>query len=75
MASAETYPARQILLVVPYTPGGALDTLARVVGRGLEKELGQPVIIENKAGAANIIGNDIVASTPDEYTAYLRLPS
>jgi tripartite-type tricarboxylate transporter receptor subunit TctC len=69
MASAETYPARQILLVVPYAPGGALDTLARVVGKGIEKELGQPVIIENKAGAANIIGNAYVAhAANDGYT-------
>jgi tripartite-type tricarboxylate transporter receptor subunit TctC len=69
MASAENYPSRPIALVVPYTPGGALDTLARVVGKGLEKELAQPVIIENKPGAANIIGNAYVAhAVNDGYT-------
>jgi tripartite-type tricarboxylate transporter receptor subunit TctC len=69
MAGAESYPARQIVLVVPYAPGGALDTLARVVGKGLEKQLGQPVIIENKAGGANIIGNAYVAhAANDGYT-------
>jgi tripartite-type tricarboxylate transporter receptor subunit TctC len=69
MAWAETYPAKQISIIVPYAPGGALDTLARVIGKGLEKELAQPVIIENKAGAANIIGNAYVAhASHDGYT-------
>ncbi len=69
IAHAETYPGRQISIVVPYAPGGALDTLARVIGKGLENELGQPVIIENKAGAANIIGNAYVArAAHDGYT-------
>ena len=69
VASAQTYPDRQITIIVPYAAGGALDTLARVVGKGLEKELGQSVIIENKAGGANIIGNAYVAhSSPDGYT-------
>ena len=69
VASAQTYPDRQITIIVPYAAGGALDTLARVVGKGLEKELGQSVIFENKAGGANIIGNAYVAhSSPDGYT-------
>ena len=68
-AWAESYPTKQISIVVPYAPGGALDTLARVVGKGLEKELGRPVIIENKAGGANIIGNAYVAhASHDGYT-------
>jgi tripartite-type tricarboxylate transporter receptor subunit TctC len=69
-ASTETdYPKRSVRIVVPFAPGGALDTVARQVAQRLTDRLGQPFVIENKPGAANIIGNDTVAkSAPDGYT-------
>lgn len=67
--AAADYPKRSVKVVVPFAPGGALDTVARVVAQKLSDRLGQPFVIENKAGAANILGNDAVAkSTPDGYT-------
>jgi tripartite-type tricarboxylate transporter receptor subunit TctC len=69
-ASTDTdYPKRSVRIVVPFAPGGALDTVARQVAQRLTDRLGQPFVIENKPGAANIIGNDTVAkSAPDGYT-------
>ncbi len=68
-ASAQTWPAKPIKIVVPATPGGAIDTIARVVGEKLTASLGQPVLVENKPGAANNLGTDFVAkSPPDGYT-------
>jgi tripartite-type tricarboxylate transporter receptor subunit TctC len=66
---AQTYPSKPIKIVVPATPGGAIDIIARMVGEALTTSLGQPVIIENKPGASNNLGTDIVAkSAPDGYT-------
>ena len=63
------YPDRPIRLVVPFPAGGATDLLARLIGQKLEKALGQPVIVENKAGAGTIVGANAVAkSAPDGYT-------
>ncbi|TWD75660.1 tripartite-type tricarboxylate transporter receptor subunit TctC [Variovorax beijingensis] len=68
-SSAQTYPARAITLVVPYPPGGSADILARTVGEQLATRLGQPVIVENKAGAGTAIGARFVADAkPDGYT-------
>jgi tripartite-type tricarboxylate transporter receptor subunit TctC len=73
-ASAQTppgqsYPNKPIKIVVPATPGGAIDIIARLVGDKLTMSLGQPVIIENKPGAANNLGTDVVAKSPaDGYT-------
>jgi tripartite-type tricarboxylate transporter receptor subunit TctC len=58
-ASAQVYPSKAVRIVVPQTPGGASDTLARIIGQKLGDKWGQPVVIENRAGAG---GN--VASTP-----------
>ncbi len=70
LAAAQTaYPSRAIKIIVPAPPGGAIDTLARVVGDKMAMSMGQPVIIENKPGASNNLGTDVLAkSPPDGYT-------
>lgn len=69
---AQTYPSRPIKLVLPYPPGGSADIMGRLLGNELEKRLGQPVVMENKAGAAGIIGTGSVArAEPDGYTLLL----
>ena len=68
-AVASQWPTKPIKLVVPYTAGGFTDQMARLVQAGLQKALGQPVIIDNKPGANSIIGVDAVAkSAPDGHT-------
>jgi tripartite-type tricarboxylate transporter receptor subunit TctC len=68
-AMAQPYPARAVKIVVPFAPGGNLDVTARIVGEHMAKTLGQPVIVENRAGAAGAIGSEVVAkSPPDGYT-------
>ncbi|MFL6563863.1 MAG: Bug family tripartite tricarboxylate transporter substrate binding protein [Burkholderiales bacterium] len=68
-AAAQTYPTRPIKVVVPATTGGAIDLIARSLAEKMSAPLGQPVIVENKPGAANNLGTDFVAkSPPDGYT-------
>jgi tripartite-type tricarboxylate transporter receptor subunit TctC len=68
-ASAAAFPEKPVRLIVPFAPGGGTDLVARTLGSGLARELGQPVIIENKPGAGTVIGSDSVAkSAPDGYT-------
>lgn len=70
--AAGAYPARPIRLVVPVPPGGSSDGSARIIGQKLTESWGQQVIIDNRAGAAEIIGTDIVVkSNPDGYTMVL----
>jgi Tripartite tricarboxylate transporter family receptor len=69
IAMAQTYPARPITMVVPYAPGGATDVIARNLVERMKASLGQPVIIENVAGASGTIGTGRVArARPDGYT-------
>ena len=69
-ASAQAaYPSRAIKIIVPAPPGGAIDTIARVVGDKLAVSMGQPVIVDNRPGASNNLGTDVLAkSVPDGYT-------
>ena len=66
---AQAYPNRPIRIVVPYPAGGATDQMARIIQQPLSEILGQPIIIDNKAGAGGAIGTDAVAkAAPDGYT-------
>jgi tripartite-type tricarboxylate transporter receptor subunit TctC len=69
--AADAWPSRPITWVVPFTPGGSTDVIARTIGQKLAEALGQPVIIENKPGAAGAIGASYVAKAkPDGYTLF-----
>jgi tripartite-type tricarboxylate transporter receptor subunit TctC len=66
---AQTYPSRPITMIVPYGAGGPTDTIARIIAEGMRKPLGQPIIIENIAGASATIGVGRVVRAPsDGYT-------
>jgi tripartite-type tricarboxylate transporter receptor subunit TctC len=68
-ATAQQFPAKLVKFVVPQTPGGATDVFARKIGQMLSERWGQPVVIENRAGAGGVVGTDVVAkSPPDGYT-------
>lgn len=65
----ETYPNRPIRFVVPFAPGGSLDTLARIVGTRMIDSLGQPVVVDNRPAGGGTVGADLVAKAqPDGYT-------
>ncbi|MDB5805517.1 MAG: transporter [Betaproteobacteria bacterium] len=68
-AQAQVYPSKQITLVVPYSAGGGVDVIARLVGAALAERLGQAVVIDNRPGVSGIIGAQYVAhAAPDGYT-------
>src|SRR3982751_518839 len=68
-ALAQSFPSRPVKIVVPTTPGGATDALSRSIGARLAEVWGEPVVVENRAGATQIIGGEYVAkSAPDGYT-------
>ena len=71
-AWAQDYPSRPVRVVVPFSPGGAVDGPMRVIAQELSKRLGQQVIVDNKPGAGATIGTDVVAkASPDGYTLLL----
>src|ERR1700754_3672846 len=68
-ASAQSYPDKPVKLIVPMSPGGAVDTLARLLTHHMSTSFGKPVVVDNKPGANGLIGSDLVAkATPDGYT-------
>jgi tripartite-type tricarboxylate transporter receptor subunit TctC len=68
-AAAQEYPAKSIRFIVPYSPGGGTDLLARIVGKKLAENWGQQVVVDNRVGAGGIIGTELVAKAPpDGYT-------
>lgn len=68
-ATAQGYPARPIRIIVPYAPGGSTDVVFRILAPRLTENLGQQVLVENRPGAASVIGLDLVAkASPDGYT-------
>jgi tripartite-type tricarboxylate transporter receptor subunit TctC len=75
-ASAVDYPTHPVKFVVPYTPGGTTDVLARVIAQWLSEKMGQQFVIENKPGGGNNIGVEyVVNSPPDGYTLLLVNPA
>ncbi|MGN0909730.1 MAG: tripartite tricarboxylate transporter substrate binding protein, partial [Succinivibrio sp.] len=76
-SAAAKFPRKQIQIVVPYAPGGASDTVARIYGKELEKQLGKPVVVVNRTGASGAVGLESVKnSRPDGYTmSYMPVES
>ncbi len=69
---AQQYPARAVKVIVPFGPGGPADLYARVLAQSLQEALGQPFVVENRAGGGSVIGTDAVAkSPPDGHTLLL----
>lgn len=71
-ASAQSYPARPISVIVPFPPGSGNDTVARIIGPKITEELRQPVIVDNRPGAGGVVAADAASrSAPDGYTLFL----
>jgi tripartite-type tricarboxylate transporter receptor subunit TctC len=71
-AHAQTYPSKPVRIVVGFPPGGATDVVARTISQKLGETLGQPVIVDNRAGAASNIGAELVATAPkDGHTLFM----
>jgi tripartite-type tricarboxylate transporter receptor subunit TctC len=68
-AAAQTWPARPVRIIVPYSPGGGIDTVARVMAQKLAEHTGSTFVVENRPGAGGVIGSELVArAAPDGYT-------
>jgi tripartite-type tricarboxylate transporter receptor subunit TctC len=75
-ARAQSYPSRTITLIIPFAAGGSNDVVGRAIGKKLTEAWGQPVVIENRAGAGGLIGTEAVAkAAPDGYTLLLVSPT
>jgi len=75
-ALAQPYPSKPVKVVVPYPAGGVVDVIARAIGEKLSPSIGQPVVVENRTGAASNIGTEAVArAAPDGYTLVLASPA
>jgi tripartite-type tricarboxylate transporter receptor subunit TctC len=73
---AQSWPARPVRWIVAFPPGGPTDLVARVVGARLQEQIGQPVVIENRAGAGGNLGADVVVKAPpDGHTLLLAIPA
>ena len=71
-AQAQSYPVRPIRLIVPFAPGGGSDYVGRLVGQKLTEQMGQQVVVDNRSGAASLVGTEIVLRAPaDGYTLLL----
>jgi tripartite-type tricarboxylate transporter receptor subunit TctC len=76
MVGAQSYPSRPVRLIVGYTPAGATDIFARLIGQWLTEQLGQQFVVENRPGAgSNIAVDTVVRSAPDGYTLFLVAPA
>ena len=76
VCAADAYPSRPVTLIVPFAAGGSTDSVARALGQGLGRQLGQPVIIDNKSGAGGTVGaTQVMRSAPDGYTLLMGGPS
>jgi tripartite-type tricarboxylate transporter receptor subunit TctC len=75
-ANAQTYPSKQITLIIPFAPGGSNDIVGRAIGKKLAEAWGQPVVVENRGGGGTMIGTTAVATAaPDGYTLLLVSPT
>ena len=75
-ATAQSYPARPVRIVVGTAPGGAADIFARLIGDWLSKRLGQPVMVENRTGGGSVVAAEVVLRSPaDGYTLFLAISS
>ncbi len=61
LAAAQAYPSKPVKVVIPFPPGGTLDTVGRQLAQKLSEQMGQPFIIENRPGGNGVIGGDVVA--------------
>src|ERR1700716_973430 len=69
---AGNYPNRPVMMIVPFAPGGASDFVARIIQHGVGEILGQQIVVDNRPGAAGIIGTEVAArAAPDGYTTFL----
>ncbi|MPZ42985.1 MAG: tripartite tricarboxylate transporter substrate binding protein [Betaproteobacteria bacterium] len=72
LCPAQEYPVKPVRMIIPYPPGGGTDFFARTLGAKLSEAFGQPVVMENRAGAAGVIGADAAAkAAPDGYTIFI----